>query len=265
MPKRTRRGIVGPSPRWTTFPAACRVASMVAGANRSFRWKRGFEVRDRCCRSWTTHPLYGSLEDVTSFGRRLDQVLDVVQQKSQRSMTKIFLVILLIVPVLAMRRRLALIGRRIVLEPKPLAGRSITLLARRMPKRTQKGIVGLSPRWTSVCRIIVWMQRTWLDRRSSSEGNRRTIAYRDQLKQDHVLDCRLYGPAYAGTSSAGPSPKQEHLLEQQQHASKVTKPQAAKKGGGGGNSPPVTQKTTALQPPEPWIGMWLDGDRRRLG
>ena len=31
---------------------------MVAGANRSFRWKRGFDVHDRCCRSWTTHPLY---------------------------------------------------------------------------------------------------------------------------------------------------------------------------------------------------------------
>ena len=184
MPKRPRRGIVEPSPRWTTFPAAWRVASMVAGANRSFRWKRWFDVRDRCCRSWTTHLLYWQprRREIAwekagpSIGGGWKHSYDVVQQKSQRSMTKIFLVTLLIVPVLAMWRRLNLIGQRIVLEPKPLAGRSITPLARRMPKRTQKGIVGLSPIWTSVCRIIVWMQWTWLDRCSSSEGNRRTIA-----------------------------------------------------------------------------------------
>ena len=32
-----------------------------------------------------------------------------------------------------------------------------------------------------------------------------------------------------------------------------------------GDSPPVTQKTTASQPLDPWIRMWLDGNRRRLG
>ena len=44
-------------------------------------------------------------------------------------MTKIFLVTLLIVSVLATWWRLSLIGRRIVPEPKPLEGRSITPLA----------------------------------------------------------------------------------------------------------------------------------------
>ena len=53
MPRRTRRGIVGPSPRWTTFPAAWRVASMVVGAKRSFWWKRGFDNR-LCCWSSVT-------------------------------------------------------------------------------------------------------------------------------------------------------------------------------------------------------------------
>ena len=109
-----------------------------------------------------------SLENVKIVGRRLDQGFgdswkhyhDVVQQKSQRSMTKMFLVILLIVPLSAIRRRLALTGRRIVLEPTPLKRRSITPLAKRMPKRTQMGIVGPSPRWTSVCRVIFWMRRT---------------------------------------------------------------------------------------------------------
>ena len=131
-------------------------------------------------------------------GRRLDQGFgdswkhshDVVQQKSQRSMTKMFLVILLIVPLSAIRRRLALIGRRIVLEPTPLKRRSITPLARRMPKRTRMGIVGQSPRWTSVCRVIFWMRRTWLDMRSSSEGNHRTVPYMDQRMQGHLLDAK---------------------------------------------------------------------------
>ena len=120
----------------------------------------------------------------------ITRVYMVVQQKNQKSMTKMFLVILLIVPLSAIRRRLALIGRRIVLAPTPLAGRSITSLARRMPKRTQTGIVGPSPRWTSVCRVIFWMRRTWLDRRSSSEGNRRTVAEMDQRKQGHLLDAK---------------------------------------------------------------------------
>ena len=220
-PKRTRRGIVGPSFRWTTFPAAWRVASMVEGAKRSFWWKRGFDNKLRSwssvtdsCRAWTTHPLYWQPrrheivweKAGSSIGGGWKHPHDVVQQKSQRSMTKMFLVLLLIVPVSAMWRRLALIGRRSDLEPTPLAGRSITPLARRMPKRTQRGIVGPSPIWTSVCRIIFWMRRTWLDRRSSSEGNRRTIAEMDQRKQDH-------------------------LLEQQQNASKVTKTPGCEEGG----------------------------------
>ena len=140
-----------------------------------------------------------SLEDVKIVGRRLDQGFgdgwkhshDVLQQKSQRSMTKMFLVpSLLIVPLSAIRRRLALIGRRIVLEPTPLKRRSITPLVRRMPKRTRMGIVGSSPRWTSVCRVIFWMRRTWLDMRSSSEENRRTIPYMDQRMQGHLLDAK---------------------------------------------------------------------------
>ena len=45
-----------------------------------------------------------------------------------------------------------------------------------------------------------------------------TVAYMDQCMQEHRL--------------------QEHLLEQQQHASKVTKPQAVKRRGGGGELSP---------------------------
>ena len=64
---------------------------------------------------------------------------------------------------------------------------------------------------------------------------------------------------YAGTSSAGTS-----------FGASATRFEGDETPGceeeeGGGDSPPVTQKTTASQPPDPWIGMWLDGDRRRLG
>ena len=65
----------------------------------------------------------------------------------------------------------------------------------------------------------------------------------DQRKQGHLLDAK-------------------DLAEQQQNASKVTKPPAVKKGG---DSPHVTQKTTASHLPDPWRGMRLDGDRWRLG
>ena len=119
-----------------------------------------------------------NLEDVKSFGGRLDQGFgggwklpgDVVQQKSQRRRTKIVLVIMLIVPLSASVRRFILIGRRIVREPTPLAGRSITPLARRMPKRTLRRVVGPSPRWTSGSRVAFWTRRTWLDRCSSNES-----------------------------------------------------------------------------------------------
>ena len=141
------------------------------------------------CRSWTTHPLYWQprrreivWEKVgPSIGGGWKHSHDVVQQKSQRSMTKMFLVILLIVLVLAMWRRLALIGRRIVLEPTPLAGRSITPLARRdgpayagsssgcegpgwTGAAAVKVIVGPSPRGTSLSRIIFWSSSKTLRR-----------------------------------------------------------------------------------------------------
>ena len=68
-----------------------------------------------------------------------------------------------------------------------------------------KVIVGLSPRGTSLSRIMSW-----------------TVAYMDQCMQEHRL--QKHGMQEQRL--------QEHLLEQQQHASKVTKPQAVKKVGG---------------------------------
>ena len=69
------------------------------------------------------------IEGWAEYRRRLETFLWCSPAKSQRSTTKIFLVTLLIVSVLATWWRLSLIGRRILLEPKPLEGRSITPLA----------------------------------------------------------------------------------------------------------------------------------------
>ena len=82
-----------------------------------------------------------------------------------------------------------------------------------------KVIIGLSPRGTSLSRIMSW-----------------TVAYMYQCMQDIVCRNILEHRLQAGTVSA--HRLQEHPLEQQQHASKVTKPQAVKKrrGGGGGLS-----------------------------
>ena len=95
-PKRTRMGIVEPSPRWTTFPAAWRVASIVVGGNRSFRWKRWFDVRDRRCRSWTIHLLYlqPRRREVVwekagpSIGGGWKHSYDVVQQRAKEAWRK---------------------------------------------------------------------------------------------------------------------------------------------------------------------------------
>ena len=73
-----------------------------------------------------------------------------------------------------------------------------------------KVIVGLSPRGTSLSRIMSW-----------------TVAYMDQCMQEHRLQEHLQEHLWIVC-------RQEHRLQ----ASKVTKPQAVKKGGGGGGLSP---------------------------
>ena len=78
-----------------------------------------------------------TLHDVEPLGERLDQGLggcrelpgNIIQKKIQRGRTKIILFVLLVVPLLAILGRWVLV-RRIAREPTPLAGGSMTPLAR---------------------------------------------------------------------------------------------------------------------------------------
>ena len=73
---------------------------------------------------------------------------------------------------------------------------------------------------------------------------------------EHRLQEHL-GTSSAGTSSAGTSSGAAATRFEGDET-----PDCEEEGG---DFPPVTQKTTAPQRPDPWIGMWLDGYRRRLG